>query len=150
MMVSLSVSGHSCAAAASSLRTVLEPYIQKQCSPQQPEDDASNQNQNQNQNQNKLIVLRTTKKKVSSAQFSTLLGGEARFKQFIQAADLQEVYAGIELVACEVSVARGGDEQEARQLAQQLEQALSTATGECVYLAVCVCMYISVCGGFCW
>jgi hypothetical protein len=102
----------------------MEPFIQKphQC---QHSDDTSDDSQNAN----KLVILRTTKKKVSSAQFSTLIGGEKPLKEYIKATDLQEIYAGIDMIACELSFAKSGNEQKGKEVMASLEEAISSATG---------------------
>lgn len=80
--------------------------------------------------QDKLVVLRTTKKKISSGQLSTLIGGEKLFKQFVKAAELTEIYAGVELICCEVSCAKSGNEEVGRVVMSQLTESLQTAAGK--------------------
>lgn len=131
-------------------RTILEPFIQKSS----PEKDEDSSNSSTVDNKDKLVILRTTKKKVSSAQFSTLVGGEKPLKEFVKATNLQELYAGIELIACEVSFARSSSEERGRELMKQLNEALGHATGNCVergkmwhnsiYVFVCINGYLDV------
>jgi hypothetical protein len=71
----------------------------------------------------------------SPAQLSTLVGGEKRLKAFVRAAKIEEVYAGVALIAVELSFAKSKNKVKGRALVDQLRSEICRVTGE----AVCMC-----------
>jgi hypothetical protein len=103
----------------------MEPYIQKV----NQENTESETDINGHANSNKLVILRTTKKKVSSSQLTTLLGGEKKLKEFMKATNMQEIYAGVDIVAVEVSVVKSVDQQKGLAMMELIQQEMRNLTG---------------------
>mmetsp|Transcript_12154 Transcript_12154/g.22530 ORF Transcript_12154/g.22530 Transcript_12154/m.22530 type:complete len:381 (+) Transcript_12154:87-1229(+) len=104
---------------AQGFRSALAPLVQRPAG-EEVSDEAADKD--------KLVVLRTTKRLTSPAQLSTLVGGEKRLKAFTKAAKLNEVYAGVSLVAVEVSFAKSVDQTKGRALVEQLQTEMRRIT----------------------
>lgn len=104
---------------AQTFRSALAPLVQHPAGEEASEDAAD---------KDKLVVLRSTKRLTSPAQLSTLVGGEKRLKAFTKAAQLNEVYAGVSLVAVEVSYAKSADQAKGQALVEQLLAEMRRAT----------------------
>jgi hypothetical protein len=120
---------------AQACRTVLNPFLHH---PAESDTNEGNKTVGDVNNDDKLVVLRTTKRMTSPAQLSTLVGGEKRLKAFVRAAKIQEVYAGVALIAVELSFAKSKNKVKGRALVDQLRSEICRVTGE----AVCVCRVV--------
>lgn len=118
---------------AQACRTVLNTFLHH---PAESDTNEGNKTVGDVNNDDKLVVLRTTKRMTSPAQLSTLVGGEKRLKAFVRAAKIEEVYAGVALIAVELSFAKSKNKVKGRALVDQLRSEICRVTGE----AVCTCM----------
>lgn len=94
-------------------RNLLESYVQRVSG---DEDDM---------NRNKLVVLRTTKRKVTPSQFATLLGGKSELNRFLKESAMKEPFV---IVACELSYAKSENEEEGEKYASKLEEDFSSSS----------------------
>jgi hypothetical protein len=117
---------------AQACRTVLNTFLHH---PAESDTNEGNKTVGDVNNDDKLVVLRTTKRMTSPAQLSTLVGGEKRLKAFVRAAKIEEVYAGVALIAVELSFAKSKNKVKGRALVDQLRSEICRVTGE----AVCMC-----------
>ena len=100
----------------------MEKYVQVVYSHQNDESDTTGIG-----NENKLVVARTSKKKITSSQFTTLVGGDEEFKQYVKSMDLKNPQEGIDLVMCEVSFAKSSNEEIGKQCLQKFDEEISNA-----------------------